>query len=182
MPQVTAETIIDFWFEQSSPKDWFAKSEAFDSKIVSQFAKTYDAAINGELYDWRSTPAGRLAEVIVLDQFSRNMFRKSPQAFRFDSLAVVLSQQAIDLGDDLKLPLQKRKFLYMPFMHSESLVIHNMAVNVFSQSGLEDNLEYEIKHRQIIERFGRYPHRNSVLDRQSTQEEVEFLKQPGSSF
>lgn len=182
MSQITPQTVINFWFQQSTPKDWFAKNEEFDNKIVSQFSETYDAATKGELYNWRSTPDGRLAEIILLDQFSRNMFRKSSQAFRFDSLAVILSQQAINVEDDLKLPLQKRKFIYMPLMHSESPVIHKLAMKVFSQPGLEDNLEYEIRHRKIIEEFGRYPHRNEVLGRQSTQQEIEFLKQPGSSF
>jgi len=182
MSQITPETVINFWFKQSTPKDWFAKNETFDNKIISQFSETYDAATKGELYDWRLTPDGRLAEIIVLDQFSRNMFRNSSRAFHFDSLAVILSQQAIDLGEDLELPLESRKFVYMPFMHSESLVIHKLAMKAFSQPGLEDNLEYEIRHRQIIERFGRYPHRNIVLGRQSTQAEIDFLKQPGSSF
>ena len=182
MSQVIAETVIDFWFEQSTPKDWFAKNQDFDNRISSQFSQTYYTATKGELYHWRSSPEGRLAEVIVLDQFSRNMFRKSSQAFRFDALAVVLSQQAIACREDIKLPMQMRKFFYMPFMHSESRVIHELAMQVFSQTGLEDNLKYEIKHKQIIERFSRYPHRNQVLGRQSTKEEIEFLKQPASSF
>ncbi len=182
MPIVNSELVINFWFEESEPKDWFAKNDAFDKKIEERFLETYYAATQCELYHWRNTAEGRLAEIIVLDQFSRNMFRQNPQTFLFDSLAVILAQEAINLDLDKQLPLQKRKFLYMPFMHSESLIIHDLAVNVFSIEGLEDNYRFEMKHREIIERFGRYPHRNDVLGRESTTAEKTFLSQPGSSF
>ncbi|WP_196139985.1 DUF924 family protein [Aliikangiella sp. G2MR2-5] len=174
--------VIQFWFEDSTPADWFKKDESFDQLIRKRFLKTYYAATCCELFDWRKTPEGRLAEVIVLDQFSRNMFRDSAQAFAFDSLAVALCQEAIMQQADLALPLSKRKFLYMPLMHSESLVIHQEAMRVFSQEGLEENYVYEIKHKEIIERFGRYPHRNQILGRESSEEEIAFLNQPGSSF
>jgi uncharacterized protein (DUF924 family) len=118
----------------------------------------------------------------VLDQFSRNIYRDQPKSFAFDGMALVLSQQAIDNDDDKKLDQQKRLFMYMPYMHSESKVIHQQAVVLFQRLGLEGNLEFELKHKAIIDRFGRYPHRNTILGRQSTEQEIEFLQQPDSSF
>lgn len=176
------QSVITFWFEEISPSFWFKKDDDFDTTIRERFLETYYAATQCELFHWRKEALGRLAEIIVLDQFSRNMFRDSAQAFAFDSLAVALCQEAISCGDDNKLPLDKRKFLYMPLMHSESLMIHELSQQVFSVPGLEDNYQYEIQHKKIIERFGRYPHRNQVLGRESTVEELEFLSQPGSSF
>jgi uncharacterized protein (DUF924 family) len=179
---ITPETIIKFWFNEITPGDWFKKSEKFDQQIRQRFSGIYDAATHNELFDWRDTAEGCLAEVIVLDQFSRNMFRDSAKAFQFDSLAVALTQSAIIRKLDITLPDNKRKFLYMPLMHSESLVVHDQAMQVFSQEGLEDNYQYEVRHREIILKFGRYPHRNKILGRESTTEEKVFLKQPGSSF
>ncbi len=178
----SATHVIRFWFEDSTPSNWFAKDVDFDNEIKARFLETYWAASRCELFGWRKNAEGRLAEVIVLDQFSRNMFRGSAQAFAFDSLAVALCQTAIALGADQELAIEKRKFLYMPLMHSESLVVHEMAEKMFSQPGLEDNYEYEIKHKAIIEQFGRYPHRNAILGRESTRAEKAFLKLPGSSF
>ncbi|TQV89181.1 DUF924 family protein [Aliikangiella coralliicola] len=175
-------SVIDFWFQEIEPKFWFIKDDAFDETIRTRFIDIYHAAISCELASWRVAPEGRLAEIIVIDQFSRNMFRDSAQAFAFDSLAVALTQEAVAGGHDQQLPVQQRKFLYMPLMHSESLIVHEQAEKLFSQPGLEDNYQYEIKHKVIIEKFGRYPHRNQVLNRESTEAEIEFLKQPGSSF
>lgn len=182
MSQVNPQEVIKFWFEETLPKFWFTKNDQFDQLIKKRFEPIYLAATRCELYHWRETPEGRLAEIIVLDQFSRNMYRNSAVAFSFDCLAVALCQESISSGDDQRLDVQKRKFLYMPLMHSESLIVHDQAMQVFSQPGLEDNYEYEVKHKVIIEKFGRYPHRNEVLNRDSTPEEIEFLKQPGSSF
>jgi len=179
---VDAKAVLKFWFEEISESDWFNKNPDIDQIIRDRFMTTYDAATRGDLYAWRQSASGRLAEIILLDQFSRNMFRESARAFAFDSVAVVLSQQAIQTGDDQKLPIVQRKFFYMPLMHSESLIVHELALKMFSQPGLEDNFEYEIKHKNIIERFGRYPHRNRLLGRLSTIEEIAFLNQPGSSF
>ncbi len=182
MTTVKASDVISFWFEQSSPSDWYAKNESFDQLIKDKFLTTYWAATKGELYQWRDSPLGRLAEIIVLDQFSRNMFRDNGQAFMFDSLAVVLTQEAITAKADETLPNEKKAFLYMPLMHSESLKIHELAVKVFSQTGLENNYDFELKHKAIIEQFGRYPHRNKLLGRESSRAEKAFLKLPGSSF
>lgn len=176
--------VITFWFEDSTPEQWFSqKPDAnFDSKIREKFLKTYHQAARGELFTWRFDPLGRLAEIIVLDQFPRNMFRGTAQAFASDNMALVLSQEAITLKIDKTMSDIQKSFLYMPHMHSESQVIHEVAMRLFDQKGLEENLKYEIMHKKIIDRFGRYPHRNQVLGRESTNEEIEFLKQPNSSF
>ena len=171
-----------FWFEEIDPKQWWVKDETFDALVRTRFEATHRAASWGELFAWRDTAEGRLAEIVVLDQFSRNMYRDTPRAFAFDALALVLAQEAVARGVDRELPPPRRAFLYLPYMHSESPLIHEQAIPLFSQSGLEHNLEFELKHKHIIERFGRYPHRNAVLGRVSTPEEIEFLKQPGSSF
>ena len=131
---------------------------------------------------WRDTPHGRLAEIIVLDQFSRNLFRNSAKAFAQDGMALVLAQEAVRSGADAALMPQERVFLYMPYMHSESAAIHQTAVELFTRNGISDNLDYELKHKAIIDRFGRYPHRNAVLGRTSTPGEIAFLQEPGSSF
>ena len=176
------QQVLNFWFKEIEPKDWWAKNADFDQLIRDKFLALYHKARCCELFHWRLDPEGRLAEIIVLDQFSRNMFRNMPQAFATDSLALVLAQEAIARGDDLNLTQEQRNFLYMPYMHSESLEIHQVAVAIFKKNGSKSALEYEIKHKEIIEKFGRYPHRNEILGRDSTPEEIEFLKLPGSGF
>ncbi len=175
------QTVINFWFEQIKPKQWWIKDPEFDQLLCDNYLGLHKQANAGELFHWRQTPVGRLAEIIVLDQFSRNIFRDTPQAFASDPLALALSQMAIETGDDLKLSDLERQFLYMPFMHSESKQIHQEAVKLFKQIP-EHGYEFELKHKVIIDRFGRYPHRNAILDRQSTPEEITFLNEPGSSF
>ncbi|MFL0810215.1 MAG: DUF924 domain-containing protein [Agarilytica sp.] len=176
------DTILKFWFEEIDEADWWKKDPTFDQLIASRFSDLHRQAKDCELYSWRKTPEGRLAEIILLDQFSRNIFRETPEAFAQDPLAVALAQEAINCGADLALPENKRSFLYMPFMHSESLVIHALAESCFKTLSKQSTLEFELKHKAIIERFGRYPHRNKVLNRCSTDEELEFLQKPGSSF
>ncbi|MFS1459688.1 hypothetical protein BCT35_11490 [Vibrio lentus] len=179
---VTYQDVLEFWFDELTPKDWFTGGEEIDALIESRFAEVHKAAAHGELFEWRQNAQGRLAEIIVLDQFSRNIGRSSPTAFSADPMALALAQEAVSGGFDHQLNEQQKSFLYMPYMHSESLLMHEQAVLLFSQTGLENNLDFEFKHKVIIERFGRYPHRNEVLGRASTPEEVEFLQQPGSSF
>jgi uncharacterized protein (DUF924 family) len=179
---LTAESVIHFWFEVIEPKQWFQKDDAFDELITQRFMPLYQQAIKNELYHWRQSAKGRLAEIILLDQFSRNMYRNSGQAFAYDSLAVALCQEAIAQKADQQLNNSEKSFLYMPLMHSESLVVHELAVKMFAQKGLEGNYEFELKHKRIIEQFGRYPHRNALLNRHSTDTEVVFLTQPNSSF
>ncbi len=174
--------VHSFWFTELKPSQHFAKDVKLDQQIKDQFFDTHQAATRGELYPWRETAVGALCEIIVLDQFSRNIFRDSPLSFAFDSLALVLSQEAIRRGLDQKLTNSEKSFLYMPFMHSESPLIHTQAMDLFNAPGLEFNFEFEKKHKVIIDRFHRYPHRNKILGRASTPEEIEFLSTPGSSF
>lgn len=174
--------ILNFWFSEIEPSAWFKRDDAFDRMLIERFSDIHQQATRCELFGWRESPDGRLAEIIVLDQFSRNMFRDSGEAFAHDALALALAQAAVACGADQDIDVKRRAFLYMPYMHSESLVIHDEAVRLFSAPGLEYNLEFEHRHRAIIERFGRYPHRNAVLGRASTPEELDFIQQPGSGF
>ncbi|HST28985.1 MAG TPA: DUF924 family protein [Rudaea sp.] len=177
-----SDAVLRFWFEEATPQQHFMKDDAFDAAIRERFGVTHAAAVRCELSAWRDTAAGRLAEIIVLDQFSRNLWRDDARAFACDGMALLLAQEAIRTGADSALAPSQRAFLYMPFMHSESLVIHRQAVRLFDQPGLETNYDFELKHKGIIERFGRYPHRNATLGRDSTPEELAFLQQPDSSF
>ena len=177
-----AADVLNFWFNELEPKDWFVSSSELDKTITSRFGDLLKSAAQSELFTWRDSPQGRLAEIIVLDQFSRNIYRNTPKAFAQDPLALALAQEAISLGLDQELETKQRSFLYMPFMHSESAIIHQQAVELFNVAGMENNYEFELKHKVIIDRFGRYPHRNDILGRASSPEEVEFLTQPGSSF
>jgi len=174
--------VLDFWFKELEPKQWWEKNHQLDLMIQTKFGALHQQAKAGELFEWRETPSGSLAEVIVLDQFSRNIFRDTPESFASDPLALALAQFAISKGFDLELPPTERSFLYLPFMHSESKIIHQQAIKLFDALGNPNNLEFERKHKIIIDRFGRYPHRNSILGRESTDEEIEFLKEPDSSF
>ncbi|EGU38577.1 hypothetical protein VII00023_10619 [Vibrio ichthyoenteri ATCC 700023] len=176
------QQVLDFWFNQLDAKDWFVANPDIDEKIRSQFGELLKQAAQGELFIWRETAQGRLAEIIVLDQFSRNVYRSTPQAFSQDPLALGLAQEAVRLELDQSLSLIERSFLYMPYMHSESALIHQQAVELFNQVGMENNYDFELKHKAIIDQFGRYPHRNAILSRESSNEELEFLNQPGSSF
>ncbi|MBK24796.1 MAG: hypothetical protein CME70_12430 [Halobacteriovorax sp.] len=176
------EDVLKFWFEELEEKQWWVKDIGLDKLIEDRFGELHKKANAGELKPWRETAEGRLAEVIVLDQFSRNIFRDQPGAFASDELALSLSKDAVETGADQLLEPKKRLFLYMPYMHSESLEVHNEALKLFEDLGFESNIKYEKAHRDIIERFGRYPHRNKILGRQSSNEEIEFLKEPGSSF
>lgn len=176
------QQVLDFWFDPNNQQYWFAKDDNFDLDIEDQFEHTLEQAMRCELWTWRESAQGRLAEIIVLDQFSRNLFREHPASFAQDPLALSLAQEAIRLGLDLELEPQQRSFLYMPFMHSESKIIHIQALQLFEALGNPINLDFEKKHKVIIDRFGRYPHRNIILERESTAEELEFLKQPNSHF
>lgn len=177
-----AVEVIRFWFEEVEPRQQWAKDPTFDDEIRRRFTRLHAAAGAGELWAWRHHALGRLAEIIVLDQFSRNIFRDDVKAFAWDGQALVLAQEAITAGVNYLLPPERRAFLYMPFMHSESPLIHERAVAYFSEPGLEYHLDFELRHKAIIDRFRRYPHRNVVLGRESTPAELEFLAGPGSSF
>lgn len=174
--------IIKFWFEEIDKKQWWVKSESFDQLLRDKYLDLHAKANQGELFQWRQTAHGRLAEVILLDQFSRNMFRDTAAAFASDSLALALAQEAIFNHADRELNETERSFLYMPFMHSESLLIHEEGLKLFQAGTSESSISFEIRHKKIIEQFGRYPHRNKILGRVSTKEEIKFLEEPGSSF
>jgi uncharacterized protein (DUF924 family) len=175
-------SILHFWFTELTPKQHFAKDAALDEAIRTRFGATLEAAARCELFAWRATLEGRLAEVLVLDQFSRNVYRDTPRAFAQDALALALAQELVASGQDRSLPLAQRSFAYMPYMHSESALVHEQAVALFSQPGMEDTLRFELQHKAILGRFGHYPHRNTILGRSSTAEELVFLSGPGSSF
>lgn len=174
--------ILNFWFNELAPSQWWQKNLAFDSMIKTRFGHIHEQAKAGELFRWRDTAKGSLAEIIVLDQFSRNIYREKPESFACDPLALALSQFAISKGFEQELSQTQRSFLYLPFMHSESALIHLEAVKLYEALGNAENLAFELKHKAIIDKFGRYPHRNDILGRASSKEEITFLKQPNSSF
>ena len=176
------KTVLSFWFQEIEKKQWWLKDKLFDRLLEERFGNLHQQASKCELVGWRKTALGRLAEIIVLDQFSRNIYRDTAQSFSFDSLALALAQEAIALEADKELDKEQRSFLYMPFMHSESPTIHKTAVQLFASLGNEKTIDFENKHKKIIDRFGRYPHRNSILNRKSTEEEMLFLKEKDSSF
>ena len=177
-----AADVLRFWFEETKPEAWWTADPAFDRSIKDRFGALLDSGAAGELSDWRGSARGRLAEVIVLDQFSRNVHRGTPHAFAQDGMALVLAQEAVAAGALAELAPVERGFLLMPYMHSESRAIHVDAERLFREHAPKVNHEFELKHKVIVDRFGRYPHRNAVLGRPSTPEEAEFLKQPGSAF
>ena len=177
-----SQDILHFWFDELTHKQQFAKDAALDEMIRTRFGAMLEAATRCELFGWRATPEGALAEIIVLDQFSRNIYRDLPRAFAQDSMALALAQVLVASGQDQQLSAPQRRFAYMPYMHSESPLIHAQAVQLFALPGLEEALDFEQRHQSIIARFGRYPHRNAVLGRISTPEEIAFLNEPGSSF
>lgn len=174
--------ILEFWFRASSPAQWWKVDPAFDAHIAERFGALHDQARRCELFTWRATPEGRLAEVIVLDQFARNIHRGTPDAFSADPLALALAQEAVAAGADLALPPEQRAFLYMPFMHSESPAIHAVAEPLMRERAPAHTHEFEQRHKAIVDRFGRYPHRNAILGRASTPQEEAFLLEPGSRF
>ena len=176
------QEILDFWFNQIEQKLWWQKDDAFDRLITKKYSAIHQQASRCELYYWRESAQGRLAEIIILDQFSRNMFRGSALAFANDSLALTLAQEAVSSGADKELNTRQRGVLYLPYMHSESQEIHAVALALYKQNGIQANYDFELKHKKIIDQFGRYPHRNKILGRQSSDEELAFLSLPGSGF
>ena len=188
-----ADEILEFWFGKpddadygKSRKVWFTKNPEFDDEVRSRFLNVHNQAAAGELDDWKTTPQGCLALIILLDQFPRNMFRGQPQAFATDSQALAYARHAVTQGFDKELPKLQRWFVYLPFEHSENLAAQRQCVELCEQ--MDDDLDtreaidYAYRHLRVIERFGRFPHRNQILGRETTPEEAEFLKQPGSSF
>jgi uncharacterized protein (DUF924 family) len=201
MPTHDYEDVLEFWFgpldargvaTEAKSRTWFEKNDAFDREIEERFGALHAALARGENEAWLSSARGSLATVIVLDQFSRNMFRNTKQMFDSDPRALSVATALVARGEDRKLAFAERGFVYMPFMHSERLSDQERCVELFRTfrdehvGELRDNCQYSLgyaeRHRDIIQRFGRFPHRNAILGRESTPEELEFLKQPGSSF
>ena len=185
-----AQEVLDFWFgREGEPgygefrEAWFRKDPEFDRTVRDRFESLYEAAAAGELDDWREEARSCLALVILLDQFPRNTFRGDPRSYATDRMAQETAEYAVDRAIDRELPAFQRMFLYMPFMHSEDLERQRRSVELFRALGGEDDATgYAVRHMEIVERFGRFPHRNEVLGRQTTPEEAAFLAQPGSSF
>lgn len=187
------EEILEFWFGKPDEADygkprkvWFTKKPEFDQEVRSRFLETYRQAAAGELDDWKAEPLSCLALIILLDQFPRNMFRGQPEAFATDPQALAYAKYAVERGFDKQLLPIQRQFVYLPFEHSENLADQHQCLELVST--LKDypdcasGVDYAHRHFKVIKRFGRFPHRNKILGRQTTSEEVEFLKQPGSSF
>lgn len=180
---ITIEDVMHFWFVEHGEDDWYAGSEAFDEVLKRRFSALHADVAAGGKADWRQSPEGRLAEVLVLDQFSRQIYRGRPEAFATDAMALDLARAAVAAGDDLKLEPRRRTFLYMPYMHSESLKVHDEeAIPIFRALGDEKTLEFELAHRDCIARFGRYPKRNEALGRISTPEEIEYINSGTGMF
>ena len=194
MKLTAAEDVLDFWFGrpdddhhlQTRP-EWFRKDPAFDALCAQRFGSLIDAALRGELAGWAAQPRSALAEVIVLDQFTRNTRRGTAGMFAGDARALAAARALVTGGADRTLPGVMRQFIYLPFEHSEALADQAESLRLFAQLGRDEPvlaglLEWAQKHYDIVARFGRFPHRNAALGRESTPEEIEFLKQPGSGF
>jgi len=173
--QTTPQDILDFWYSKEMQNRWFASTPALDAEIREKFGALWLAATEGELDGWKETPDGCLALTIVFDQLPLNMFRGTAESFRTEQLAVETAKQAISMGFDRRLAVERLGFLYMPLMHSENLADQELSVKLFEAAKLENNLRFAQHHRELIRRFGRFPHRNRILGRESSQEEVAYL-------
>lgn len=176
--------ILDFWFEETSPQQWFQINPEFDAALAERFSEAYEKARDGLLDDWRQNADGCLALCLLIDQFPRNMFRQSKQAYATDSKALVVAKYAVSKGFDQVLPPVKRRFLYLPYEHSENLNDQRSCLAFFEKMKKEDPLSYDyaLRHFQVIEEYGRFPHRNKILERMNTPEEEEYLARPDSGF
>lgn len=178
MVEYQLEDVLHFWFVELTNKDWFSSNQELDALIKKRFKEILSKAKAGELYSWRTSIRGRLAEIIVLDQFSRNIYRNNARAFSSDDMALTLAQEALKTGEVKFLTKQEVSFLYMPFMHSESLLIQEkFSMNLFAEEGLEKRYKYAKEHYETIKKFGRFPYRNNVLNRTSTSQEIEYLRE-----
>ncbi len=176
----SSQAVLDFWFAPESRQLWFRSTPEFDSEIRNRFEATWQAARDGRLAEWEADASGALALVIVLDQFPLNMYRGTGLSFSTEGLARKVAAGAIERGWDDGLDEAGKAFLYLPFMHSEALADQDRAVALFEAAGMEHNLRYACHHREIVRRFGRFPHRNAALGRDSTAEELEWLQSKGA--
>jgi len=176
LPAGWADDVLHFWFEELKPEDWFSSDTRIDEKCRARFGGIH-AALKANPPDPELASArALLAAVIVFDQFPRNIFRRTPAAYATDANALALARYAVASGKDRSLPGMQRHFLYMPFMHSEDPAMQAESVRLFNELGIADGLKYALHHHDIVQRFGRFPHRNAILGRASTPEELEFLK------
>lgn len=182
MTDITPSTILNFWFSESTRPKHFIKDSHFDNEITERFLSIYNIAADNQLPHWNSSAEGCLAVIIILDQFPRNMFRNTPKAFATDHHARATAKAAIKQNLDTQLTQEQQIFLYMPFMHSETLEEQELSIQLYQQLGIENNLKFAIAHHGIIKEFNRFPHRNEIMNRESTPEELAFLEKPGSSF
>lgn len=171
----TAPEVLDFWFVQHGQEDWFGAKPEFDALIAHEFGETHAAAARGEAWSWRTTPDGRLAEIIVLDQFSRQLFRGRGEAFAHDDMALVLAQEAVAGGHHNFLPLPQRMFMLLPYQHSESPIVQAESIRLHTAIGVPEVLKYAEAHAACVRRFGRFPKRNAALGRRSTEQELEYI-------
>ena len=176
---MTADDVLSFWFEEAGPKTWYKKSDAFDALIRQRFEETV-LSLATDVAGWDETPNSLLALIIALDQFPRNIYRDTKAAFAFDDQALRYANIMTAKGWDLKIDQSRRAFAYMPFMHAEEMTAQNECVRLMDMRlDNENNLHHAKEHRKVIERFGRFPHRNAILGRESTAEEIAFLKSGG---
>ncbi len=180
--ELTPEAVLSFWFSEAVKPKWFKPDEAFDAELKERFGPALNEVRSGQLDAWAETPAGALARIILLDQIPRNIYRGSPDAFASDAQALAAAKQAVSRGFDAGLSPEGRQFLYLPFMHSENLADQDEGMALYAALGLDEPLDYMRQHRDVIARFGRFPHRNEILGRSSTAEELAFLDEPGSRF
>jgi uncharacterized protein (DUF924 family) len=178
---VSAEDIIGFWFKEIDKSNWFNSTPEFDAYLRERFQGVVRDALNDRLDSWKETPDGSLALVVVLDQFPLNMYRGEAQSFAGESKSREVARNAIDQNFDQSLTDDKKAFLYMPFMHSENIKDQNLSVTLFEKAGLEKNLRFAEHHREIIKRYGRFPHRNKIIGRESSADEIAYLNS-GKAF
>lgn len=172
-----AQDVLDFWFVEHGPDDWYSGDPEFDARCAARLSDVHAQAVRGELWQWRQTAKGRLAEIILLDQLSRQLHRGDAIAFATDPMALALAQEVVYRGLDSELSINEKLFVFMPFQHSESLIVQEESVRLFRSLGNDDYLPYAVEHYDTIARFGRFPFRNAALGRTSTSEEIAYIKE-----
>ncbi|CCF19722.1 conserved protein of unknown function [Pseudorhizobium banfieldiae] len=174
--------VLQFWFQELTRKEWFQVSAEVDAEISARFGRTHLDLARGEVTEWRGSPDQRLACIIVLDQFSRNIYRGTPLAFAADWIALREARMALEAGADMEVPEARRAFFYLPFEHSESVADQELSVRLFRKLGDPEYLDYAERHLAVIREFGRFPHRNALLGRESNSAELDYLSKPGAGF
>ena len=180
MTVLNSDDVLTFWFSERVKPLWFNSTQEFDDELSEKYLETCQAALNGQLSAWEETPQGALALIICLDQFPLNMFRNQPESFAGEALSRQVAARAIEQGFDQSLDDTQKAFMYMPYMHSEDMADQDKVLELFSNAGLGDNLKWAKHHREIVVRFGRFPHRNAILGRESTPEEIAYLQSDGA--